>query len=521
MVKFGLVCLGLSGIHFHGNPMARRPKNAGYPREIKVGSVVIKIYRLAHPKTKNGFVYQVTYRDASGVRRKPQFTDPNDAEAEARLQGSKLAAGRVEAAEMTRADRDELLAIRKLCGTTPPLSAVNEWFEAKKYAGDNLLPAAKAWAQVNGRTFTPILADKCVDEFITAKNAAGKQGDRVYRSKLAPIRTRFAGRELHTITAVEWESYLAQFPNGVTRNDLRKRAVTMCRWAQKYRYLPRGVPLEVAETERAEEERPEVGIATPEAFGRLLQHLRQNHPHHLATLVLAGFCGIRSDELHGKRDDRSKRQLWSDVHVKPERHGNRRTEPFASVTNAKKNTPAWREVPLCKTAVAWLELCPAPHEGPVGEPAAMDRIRDIGRSAGLDLPENCFRHSYISYSIALHGDKALVATRAGTSVAKIDQHYRRPVPQSVARAWFGMGPGEAAKLPALDVHPLMGSEHLKLSRKGGMQRSPKKVFAVTQNLPRRVSIAREPSPELSLGKTDHTRIEADVRDATGVDRFPK
>jgi integrase len=432
------------------------PAAIRYPREIRVGSAVVKIYRVPHPKS--GYLFQVVWRAAGGKRMKPQFADPEEAEKEARLQASKLASGRVEVDGMTAHDRDELLAVRRACSGTPILTAIREWVEAHEITGGRVLVAARAFAAANGAGFTPILAPTCVEKFIAAKNAAGTDGDRVYASKLKPIKTAFAGRELHSISTAEWQAYLRQWTDGVTHNDFRKRALSMCLWAQKQGYLPRGVELELAQTEKMAENSPEVGLILPATFGRLLWHLHQNHPIYLAALVLAGFCGIRSDEIHGKRKDgREKRQLWADVHLHD-------PEPLVTLTNAKENTPAWRTVPLTEAAVEWLELCPS-HEGPVSEQGAMEHVRKIGIAAGLHLPENCFRHSYVSFQVALTGNKSQVATWAGNSVALIDKHYRRPVfaetgehvdigrlrpiTKKIAAEWFAMTPARAAELPLL------------------------------------------------------------------------
>lgn len=426
--------------------MSRGNGSSGYPRLVKAGNVVVKIYRLPHRNTKGGWLYQVTYRDVAGKRHTPQFADPVAAETEARLKAAQLAEGKVEAADMGRADRDELLALRRICGDVPPLSAVQEWAKAREMTDGHLLAAAKAWAAGNEKKFNPALASECVDLFIKATEEAGGQGERTYRAKLNPIKTYFAGRELHTISAPEWGQYLGQWKDGVTRNDFRKRASTLCRWAQANGYLPRGVDLEVSATKRAVENPPEIGLALPETFGRLLLLLREEHPQHLAALVLAGFAGVRSDEIHGKRENRDKRQVWEDVYLSPERIGGRKQKPYVQISVAKKNTPAWRDVPLCPAAVEWLALCPEPHQGAVCIAGAMEHVRRIGINAGLDLPENCFRHSFISYQIAITGNKPQVATWAGTSLTQIDKHYRRPVAEARARAWFEMTPGRAAHL---------------------------------------------------------------------------
>jgi hypothetical protein len=268
---------------------------------------------------------------------------------------------------------------------------------------------------------------------------AVKQGEWTYRSKLKPLIEAFPDRFLDSISVAEFTAYLEQYEDGVTRNDHRKRAIALCRWAQKHGFLPRHLALEIEGTERAVEKKTKIGILTPTAFGQLLRHFREHHPNYLAALVLAGFCGIRHDEIHGKREDRTKRQLWDDVHLE---------RRFVQVTIAKTNTPSWRIVPLCGAAAEWLKLC-AERKGEVCEAWAMERVRAFAIEAGFDLPENCFRHSFITYRIAVTGDKPKVATEAGNSVAEIDRRYRVPVPEDVGKTWFAMTPAKASKLPAM------------------------------------------------------------------------
>jgi len=432
--------------------MASRGENHPYPRTIKVGIAAVKIYRIKAPSNASGWGYQLYYRDAEGIVKKPTFADPMEAEEEARLQATKFASGEAEAAGMSKSDRNELQVARELLKGTPLLSAVKEWAEATALTKGQLLSAARAWAASNTFKFTPITVDDCVDRFIAAKEAKGKQGERTYRTKLKPAADHFRGRELHTVSPLEWSAYLDRYTDGRTHNDYKKRAVTMCFWARDVgEHLPKNERPAVCSVELKEEDRAKVGITEPESFGRLLQHLKVHHPHHLAALVLAGFCGMRGDEIHGKRANMMKRQIWEDINLNPGKQGEFEQTPYVEVTVAKKNTPAWRHVPLCPAAIQWLALCPLPRQGNICQAQAITRIRDIGRTAGLELPENCFRHSYLSYQIAITGDKAQVATWSGNSVQIVDQRYRRPVQQAVALEWFSMTPDKAKKLPPLQA----------------------------------------------------------------------
>jgi hypothetical protein len=412
---------------------------------------------------------------------RPQFADEADAENEARLQASKLAKGHVEASELTASDRDELIAIRRLCNGTPALAAIQEWVKAREISGGHIIPAAEAWAARNSNKFTRIIAAKCIDMFIKAK---GEKAERTYRSKLSPIAAFFPERNLDSISTIEWGAYLAQWDNGTSRNDIRRRAITMCKWARKQGYLPRGVDLEVAMTEKVPEEAPEIGIILPETYFRLLDYLRRYHPHYLAAAVLAGV-GMRTEEIHGKRSEpEGLRQLWEHIHL--DKH-------LLTVTNAKKNTPAWRNIPLGKAAVAWLRVCPGPHEGPVCDKYAIDRIRDIAKNAGLNLPGNCFRHSHITFKLATE-NKADVADWAGTSPKEIDRHYKRPiideagdrhdliqtnmpVTKKLARVWFFTNPEDAENLPRIIQRSPADNGKL-----GGIVRSAAKTAANRRKL---------------------------------------
>jgi hypothetical protein len=414
------------------------PKKSEYPKVIKAGSVAVRIYRVKHKTTLNGWAYTLAWT-SGGRRRLQQFASEAEASEEGRVKAAQLAEGRVEAADMTRSDRDDLQAARDISGSVPFLAALEEWRRARDLTQGQLIPAAEAWAVRNVTKFTRIKVDAAIDAFIAAKERAGKQGERTYSAKLRPLKDSFKDRFLDTIGAAEFTAYLEQYQDGVTRNDFRKRAVALCRWAQRLGHLPKHVTLEIEETERAVEKRTQIGIITPATYGQLLRYFLQNHPEHLAALILAGFCGVRADEIHGKRSDRTKRQTWEDIHL------DRR---FVQVTVAKTNTPSWRIVPLCNAAVEWLQRCPD-RGGAVCEPGAMERVRALSIAAGFPLPENCFRHSFISYRIAATANKPQVATEAGNSVSEIDRRYRVPLPKDQGEEWFRMSPAKADKLPTV------------------------------------------------------------------------
>ena len=90
------------------NPKKER-KDREWPRYITVGAVTVPVYRVKHVSNRSGWAYVAVYTTPEG-RQRQKFADPDAAVAEARLQAGKLAAGRVEAAGMSRGERDEWLA---------------------------------------------------------------------------------------------------------------------------------------------------------------------------------------------------------------------------------------------------------------------------------------------------------------------------------------------------------------------------------------------------------------------------
>ncbi len=399
-----------------------------YPRQVRVGSVVVKVYRLRHRQAAEGHVYAVAWADSSG-RKMRQFSDEAEAMDEARLKAAQIASGRVEVADLSRSDRDELVAAKRICGDVPLLSALDEWSKAREVSKGNLMLAAQAWAERTGVSFETIKISVVVDRFVEAKRKAGVDVSASYNKILPSFVQALGERDLHTLSARELTAWLDQrYTHPVSRNTARRRVVTLWRWARKQGYLPRDAMTEAEQTDAAREGEHTIGVITAKTYGELLEHFRATHPEYLAPLVLAGFCGLRRAEVH--------HQTWEDVNLE---------RGFVRVTKAKRNTPAHRLVPLAAAAKVWIKHCK--REGALCDNLAIDRIRDIGRAAGFELPENCFRHSFISHRVAQTGNVAETALEAGNSPQIIFRHYRELFTKAEGEAWFSLIPTSKAKGP--------------------------------------------------------------------------
>lgn len=392
-------------------------------KKIRAGAVTVPVYRNRHQSTKSGYVFTVSYY-SSGKRKQRQFANETDALSEAKLIAQRMAAGKIEAADFTGADREELLSARRLSGDVPLLAALKEYVDAKEVTGGHVLVAARHWADTHNRGFKPCRLTDAVDEYIKVKTASGKNVGKNHASRFADMKSELGECHLHELTTSALNEWLSKRSNPWTRQTYRKRIVALFRWAQGYGYLPKNGKTAAEWTETAETPRAREGIMTPADFARLLTLVRDKALADLPALVLSCFCGMRRAEVHS--------QKWSDIH---EGRG------FLYVSSTKKGTPSYRTVPLCPAALAWLALCKDRGEF-VSTGVPVDRIRKLGLAAKLVIPKNAFRHSFVSYRVAQLQDRRQPALEAGHTEAMLTKHYKENAQQSDGLAWFSIMPSD-------------------------------------------------------------------------------
>src|SRR5690606_20572568 len=213
----------------------------------------------------------------------------------------------------------------------------------------------------------------------------------------------------------------------VTRNTHRKWIVAMFRWCRKRELLPMDVTTAAEKTDLAEEGESEISITTAAVLQQVFAGVTERAPaekvdEYICAIALAAGLGMRRGEVHG--------QDWSDINLE---RGSLR------VTAAKPKTPARRLVPISDAAAEWLRPR-AKESGPVCSNLALDRVRDICRTAGVELAENVFRHTWISARVETTGDIPRTAREAGTSVRMIHHHYLELMHREDAEGWLAVAP---------------------------------------------------------------------------------
>lgn len=410
------------------------PRKREWPKSVTVGSVVVKVYEVSHPTNASGKAYVVSYRTPGG-RKTGKFANPDAAMEEARLQAEKLAAGKIEAAEMTGGEHEELIAARELAGNTPLLAALREWREANRLSNGNILTAVRFYSEhFKAETRRSIITKVAVELFMKAKEDEGvdtassyaKVLPRLRDSELAELPIDSIGKDqLADWIASAFKTEGADRVHPETFNTARRRCVTLWKWARDEGYLPKLVKTAAEEiktrVDKSKYHEP-IGIMTVADWKASLALIRDEHPALLATLVIGGFCGLRRSELMA--------QKWADIDHK---------RGILRVTKAKARTPARRLVPISAAAKKWLAICNQ-NSDTIGPSWASDHVRSHLRAAKIQCPDNAFRHSFISYRCAETGSVDRTAQEAGNSPKVVFSHYRELVTQREGKAWFSTAP---------------------------------------------------------------------------------
>ena len=107
-------------------------------------------------------MYTLSWTTPEG-RKRVNFAVESDALNEARLKADQINAGRIDGANMTLADREELAAARKITGNIPLISALKEWVKVRDLTDNNAIAAAEAWSRRNSTRFNEIKVCHAID----------------------------------------------------------------------------------------------------------------------------------------------------------------------------------------------------------------------------------------------------------------------------------------------------------------------------------------------------------------------
>ena len=401
---------------------------------------------LIRPTTKGDAEYFVVDYRLKGERKLIWRSTIAKAKAAADQATKDILNGTADLQDFTFAERNMLLRARaSLEGTGKEVDFVcHDYAELLKILDGRITPAevGRDWIARNAVTLAKISIADAVAKVQSQAVADGKSLARQH--ELTVLLDKFAAAfncEAHTITPSMVASYLTNLMRVDKSGPLSTRSKRnhkdvikhLNTWLVLHGYLTKGTNWMEGVQKYSKRKQGDVTIYTP-AEMRLIMAEAQNTPKRARWMVafcaISGFCTIRHSEL--------KRLDWAQIDFDEE------LIEILPVKNTKSEGRR-RFIPMPKNLCEWLKTC-RKDKGPVvpvGDSYTL-LSRLIAR-AGVTVKQNALRHSSISYTLALTGEKERIADNSGNSVAMIESNYLRRVKPSQAKEWFDIRPDRASK----------------------------------------------------------------------------
>lgn len=412
--------------------MDKDSRKGEWPRCVRSGAAVVKVYRrlrtIDGEETDEFTIYfRLAGKDHRIYRRSLK---------------SALVLAKEKAQEIERGEVDTITLAGADCAAYRTVStmlseeglgfeiAVRDLVEAYKLVKPvPLVQVAQAYREQILRPVQHRKVSEVVPELLEARKFRSPRHVQTLRNDLARFVVAYGDRKIATIRSPEIESWLDAIEgNPRTRLNILGSLTNLYNFAQRREYLPRNISNEADYVDRAKYQDGEIHrprVFNPEQMKKLLDAC----PARLVPLVvLAGFCGVRRDEIL--------RLDWRDVFGK----GEETLAGHVTVWADQAKTKRRRIPPLLPNAAAWLKpfreatglVCPAPDR--------FVQLTALARSEGLTWSHNVLRDSFISHRVAATQNIGQVALEAGNSPAVIQESYLELVPKAQGKAYFKVLP---------------------------------------------------------------------------------
>lgn len=392
------------------------------PQTFTNGRNEVKLYTT---QGRSGASYQACYY-VGGKRERKTFADLAEARRFARQKLNDLATTTDEAQAVSTPELESYLAAKRIIAPSGlPLHNVCETFmAARELLGETpLLDAVRRYLRQNKGVETVPLG-RAAQEFMDSRERMGVCWRYIgqLRCDLNRFTSAFAGRQLADITTRELDEWICGDTSRaqITRTNVRQRLLTFARWCRKRGYLSRECRTFEDMATYAVPPAP-ILIYTPEEMRNLMGAV---HDWVGVFFAIWGFAGLRAEEI--------RRLDWRDVNL---------DRSFIVVEADKAKTKRRRLVPISENLAAWLRPL-ARESGSVlgGLYNTHMGCHQVCDRAGVAWKRNAFRHSYVSYRLALTNDAAKVALEAGHDAQVMFAHYRELVRPDEAQEWFNIFP---------------------------------------------------------------------------------
>lgn len=300
-----------------------------------------------------------------------------------------------------------------------------ECFSKLEAAGASLREAVDHYIAYLERVGKSIEVSRLVDELIANKKQDGMSQRYIadLRNKLGRFADAFGGQKICDITGAEVDQWLRRLKvNATSRDSYRRNLGVMFETARRRGYCAQNPAAEIRLPKRV---KGDVTILSAEQLRNLLEKC----PRELIPYVaICGFAGLRPTEVVTLD--------WEDIHLDSSQ---------IEVKARHSKTRRHRLVPIQPNLLAWL----APYRDEKGKVFFSRRkFRDAYRAAGFEeWPLDVLRHSYGTYRLPVLKSAEALALEMGNSPDVIFRHYRRPVGEDTAKAYFAIVPAQTPDNP--------------------------------------------------------------------------
>ena len=437
---------------------ARLPKT--WPHVIRNGDVAVKIYKnKGNVRGENFPTFLLSYY-ASGKRQLRRFMDFTKASNAATLIAEQKAQGALGAAALSAADRVSLeqalvlLAKNEGIGnaSVPRLvEIVRDYAIARAGLPKDVTLAemGQFYKQKHPANMPRKTVAEVVAEFIADRRSAGCSAIHVndLEIRLGQFSRAFV-LPIIAVSAPLVQQWIYGLKNQKTKKDTAARTkenmlrqiVSLFNFARRQKYVPAELALELSEISTPRKQHAPIGIYTPD---QMLAILSAADAAIAPALAIAAFAGLRLAEVS--------RLDWREVRL---------SEKLIVVGAENAKTAARRLVPISDNLAAFLtshakrfgSLNPCDEQAENVGNALGNRFERAAARAKVAWKRNGFRHSYISYRVAVLKDVPAVALECGNSPQVIFSNYRALATDAEAKAWFAiMPPKQAVNIIPLQI----------------------------------------------------------------------
>jgi integrase len=297
--------------------------------------------------------------------------------------------------------------------------------------GENasLLEAVHHYLKYREHATRSVPLGELFEEFLSVK-----QQDNVSRRYMADFRCK-VGRFVASheskltcdVTAADVERWIRSLDIGpVSRESYRRNLSTFLEFGRRRGYSQANPAADIRMRRRPE---GEVTILSPEEMQALLSNCA---PEIVPYVTICAFAGLRPSETVALD--------WADIHLDAMQ---------IEVRARHSKTRRYRLVPIQPNLAEWL-IRFGVHSGTVYY--SRRKFREAYKAAGM--PEwrmDVLRHSYGTYRLPILKSAEALALEMGNSPDVIFRHYRRPMNEATAAAYFDLQPGIQPCLTRNDV----------------------------------------------------------------------